>query len=71
VFYTETSKVYSLRSKEGGEDVSIIAAKFGGGGHKHAAGFSVPLIQSHEDASDTAVLLKARLRTLTFDPQEK
>jgi oligoribonuclease NrnB/cAMP/cGMP phosphodiesterase (DHH superfamily) len=71
VFYTETSKIYSLRSKEGGEDVSAVAAKFGGGGHKHAAGFSVPLIQTHEDAEDTAVLLKARLRTLTFDPQEK
>jgi oligoribonuclease NrnB/cAMP/cGMP phosphodiesterase (DHH superfamily) len=71
VFYTATHKVFSLRSKEGGEDVSAVAAKFGGGGHKHAAGFSVPLIQTHEDAEDTAVLLKARLRTLTFDPQEK
>ncbi|WP_272872913.1 DHHA1 domain-containing protein, partial [Vibrio anguillarum] len=33
---------YSLRSVEdGGIDVSEIAAKFGGGGHKHAAGFSI------------------------------
>ena len=31
---------FGLRSsKDGGEDVSIIAEKFGGGGHKHAAGF--------------------------------
>lgn len=32
-------RVFSLRSEEGGEDVSRIAAMFGGGGHKHAAGF--------------------------------
>lgn len=33
---------YNLRSVEdGGIDVSEIAAKFGGGGHKHAAGFSI------------------------------
>jgi oligoribonuclease NrnB/cAMP/cGMP phosphodiesterase (DHH superfamily) len=30
---------YSLRSEEGGEDVSLIAQGLGGGGHKHAAGF--------------------------------
>ena len=29
----------SLRSDENGEDVSRIAERFGGGGHKHAAGF--------------------------------
>jgi len=33
--------VFSLRSQEGGIDVSEIAIKFGGGGHKHAAGFKV------------------------------
>ena len=32
---------YSLRSCEGRADVSIIAAEFGGGGHKFAAGFIV------------------------------
>jgi len=32
---------YSLRSAEDGEDVSVIAAAFGGGGHPRAAGFSV------------------------------
>ena len=31
---------YSLRSDEAGIDVSEIAKQFGGGGHKHAAGFS-------------------------------
>lgn len=33
---------YSLRSREGGVDVSEIAKQFGGGGHKHAAGFRLP-----------------------------
>ena len=36
-------RIFSLRSTEDGLDVSEIASKFGGGGHKHAAGFSVPL----------------------------
>jgi uncharacterized protein len=31
--------VYSLRSDENGIDVSEIAKKYGGGGHKHAAGY--------------------------------
>jgi len=40
----EGKRVYSLRStKTSGIDVSEIAKKYGGGGHKHAAGFSVPL----------------------------
>lgn len=38
---TGTGRSYSLRSVEGGEDVSVIAASMGGGGHKHAAGYSV------------------------------
>ena len=36
------SRVFSLRSKEHGSDVSKIAAYYGGGGHAHAAGFSAP-----------------------------
>lgn len=32
---------FSLRSREGGADVSEIAKQYGGGGHKHAAGFQV------------------------------
>lgn len=35
-------RVFSLRSTEGGIDVSKIAHAYGGGGHKHAAGFQVP-----------------------------
>jgi oligoribonuclease NrnB/cAMP/cGMP phosphodiesterase (DHH superfamily) len=36
-------RYYSMRSREEGTDVGAIAASFGGGGHTHAAGFSVPL----------------------------
>jgi len=32
-------RMYSLRSAEDGEDVSVIAKHYGGGGHQHAAGF--------------------------------
>ena len=38
---TVSYRVFSLRSQESGIDVSEIAIKFGGGGHKHAAGFKV------------------------------
>lgn len=37
------SRGYSLRSQDGRMDVSEIARKFGGGGHRNAAGFGVPL----------------------------
>ena len=36
-------RYFSLRSREGGADVAQIAVKYGGGGHPHAAGFSVPM----------------------------
>lgn len=39
---TAEGRVFSLRSVDGGEDVSAIAAQYGGGGHKHAAGFRLP-----------------------------
>lgn len=35
-------RVFGLRSAEDGVDVSKIAILYGGGGHKHAAGFKVP-----------------------------
>lgn len=39
---SEGKRVYSLRSRSGEDvDVSVIAKKHGGGGHKHAAGFVV------------------------------
>lgn len=42
--YTETATdvIWSLRSRGDGADVSEVAKKFGGGGHKNAAGFTVP-----------------------------
>lgn len=39
---TPKGRTYSLRSAPNGMDVSKIAERFGGGGHKHAAGFTVP-----------------------------
>lgn len=48
--YTDkgTRRGWSLRSDENGEDVARVAALFGGGGHKRAAGFvsEVPLADS-------------------------
>lgn len=39
---TPAGRVFSLRSTEDGPDVSEIAKQYGGGGHAHAAGFTVP-----------------------------
>jgi oligoribonuclease NrnB/cAMP/cGMP phosphodiesterase (DHH superfamily) len=36
---TPTSRIFGLRSNEGGLHVGEIAKTFGGGGHEHAAGF--------------------------------
>lgn len=36
-------RYYSMRSREDGSDVGAIATSFGGGGHTHAAGFSITL----------------------------
>lgn len=41
-FDTPKERVYSLRSRGDGEDVSVIAKSFGGGGHAAAAGFAIP-----------------------------
>ena len=53
-FQIAGKRIYSLRSDKGGLDVGLIAKavgdrikasegnEYGGGGHKHAAGFSVP-----------------------------
>ncbi|MCG6228096.1 DHHA1 domain-containing protein [Vibrio furnissii] len=48
--YHETGEYrkYSLRSVKGGMDVSKIAAKFGGGGHEHAAGFKIAIADLHK-----------------------
>ena len=36
-------RYFSMRSRAEGTDVGAIAARYGGGGHTHAAGFSVPM----------------------------
>ncbi len=38
---TPKGRVFSLRSREGGMDVSVIAQQYGGGGHRNASGFTV------------------------------
>jgi uncharacterized protein len=45
-------RYFSLRSRSGTTDVSKIAAKFGGGGHVNAAGFSLPLQSSTDQVLD-------------------
>lgn len=39
---TPEGRVFSLRSRDGGADVSEIAKQYGGGGHRNAAGFRLP-----------------------------
>lgn len=39
---TADGRVFSLRSQDDGLDVSEIAKQYGGGGHAHASGFTVP-----------------------------
>lgn len=39
---TADRRIFSLRSANNGMDVSTIASQYGGGGHRNAAGFSVP-----------------------------
>lgn len=39
-FTNNGNVIFGLRSEEDGEDVSKIAASYGGGGHEHAAGFT-------------------------------
>lgn len=43
---TAEHRIFSLRSNSDGADVSEIAKIYGGGGHKHAAGFKVPRTHS-------------------------
>lgn len=44
-FETGTHRIYSLRSRKGGVDVSRIAQKYGGGGHPGAAGFTEEVVE--------------------------
>lgn len=48
---TPNGRVFSLRSTEDGPDVSEIAKSYGGGGHKNAAGFQMPIGWEGEGAA--------------------
>lgn len=48
----EGRRYFSLRSKSGTIDVSVLAARYGGGGHVNAAGFSLPLDSNKNDLLD-------------------
>lgn len=43
---TPEGRVFSLRSTDEGIDVSSIAASYGGGGHRNAAGFKLSFEQA-------------------------
>lgn len=62
---TPEGRKYSLRSAPDGVDVAEIAARFGGGGHKHAAGFTVarkPVVHFEPDLRKRAVISPASSR---------
>lgn len=48
---TPAARVFSLRSTETGPDVSAIAKSYGGGGHKNAAGFQMPIGWEGDEAA--------------------
>jgi oligoribonuclease NrnB/cAMP/cGMP phosphodiesterase (DHH superfamily) len=48
----EDRRYFSLRSRAGTVDVSAIAARYGGGGHVNAAGFSVSLESAQDSLLD-------------------
>jgi oligoribonuclease NrnB/cAMP/cGMP phosphodiesterase (DHH superfamily) len=43
-------RVFGLRSSQNGENVATIAKVYGGGGHQHASGFTMPMGWEGEDA---------------------
>jgi oligoribonuclease NrnB/cAMP/cGMP phosphodiesterase (DHH superfamily) len=47
-FDTPNGRVFSLRSRNEGEDVSEVAKQYGGGGHRNAAGFRVSFAKAQE-----------------------
>lgn len=80
--YQDTSehRYFSLRSHDQGLDVGEIAKRYGGGGHRNAAGFKVPfdheLVTGHVQATlestdelsaETLVITKAQLEAIRRD----
>jgi hypothetical protein len=62
-------RYFSLRSREDGPDVEAIARQYGGGGHTHAAGFSVPLGKT--GPGPLAPLNKTTPRAASHGPRDK
>jgi uncharacterized protein len=61
-------RYFSLRSASDGADVSAIATAYGGGGHVHAAGFSIPLDQVGQEP---AIAVSGRQVTPSSTPQAR
>ncbi len=55
----------SMRSRSGGISVADIAARYGGGGHTHAAGFSIPLDTDAHKALDPILALAVQEQVAT------
>jgi len=51
---TPKGRVFSLRSSSDGVDVSVIAKGYGGGGHRAASGFTVPIGWEGDQAAPAA-----------------
>lgn len=62
-------RYFSLRSREDGPDVEAIARQYGGGGHTHASGFSVPLGRIGPGPLDP--LRTAKPRATRHEPRDK
>ncbi|SDF23385.1 DHH family phosphoesterase [Phytopseudomonas seleniipraecipitans] len=65
--YSDTPKgrIFSLRSTDEGLDVSEIAKTYGGGGHRNAAGFTVPFDHELVTGYVLATLESTEIRVLT------
>ncbi|MDD9738468.1 DHHA1 domain-containing protein [Marinovum sp. SP66] len=55
-------RAFSLRSRGDGLDVSEIAKKYGGGGHRNAAGFKMPIGWEGDDAAGVSAITAERKR---------
>lgn len=55
---TPKGRVFSLRSTESGPDVSAICKAYGGGGHKNAAGFQMPLGWEGDEAKELGIRIE-------------
>ena len=61
---TPEGRNFGMRSIEGGADVSEIAKKYGGGGHKHAAGFGESPSLMYSRGAVPSLYAKTKVRPL-------